>query len=170
MSAFQATLAARIAAKKWIGKRRTADVVAATKVECLVLGRKEMCSGPSRTTRPSSRNLRRTSTTDACRRTPSSRRANPPSRGRSRREKEGWVAAANALVDVRPRFSALEAADAAIITMSIALDRLGRPEARTRVAPQTRLLDSPTTGARVHSRVFTTWEAAVVASCRNTVS
>ena len=42
MSAFQATLAARIAAKKWIGKRRTADVVAATKVECLVLGRKEM--------------------------------------------------------------------------------------------------------------------------------
>ena len=42
MSAFQATLAARIAGKKWVGKRRTADVVAATKVECLVLGKKEM--------------------------------------------------------------------------------------------------------------------------------
>ena len=48
MSAFQATLAARIAAKKWIGKRRTADVVAATKVECLVLGRKEMCRAITR--------------------------------------------------------------------------------------------------------------------------
>ena len=34
--------AARLAGKKWIGKRRTADVVARTKVECLVLGRKEM--------------------------------------------------------------------------------------------------------------------------------
>ena len=42
MSSFQATLAAKIAGKKWVGKRRTADVVAATKVECLVLGRKEM--------------------------------------------------------------------------------------------------------------------------------
>jgi CRP-like cAMP-binding protein len=42
MDSFQATLAARLAGKKWIGKRRTADVVAHTKVECLVLGRKEM--------------------------------------------------------------------------------------------------------------------------------
>ena len=32
----------RAAGKKWVGKRRTADVVAATKVDCLVLGRKEM--------------------------------------------------------------------------------------------------------------------------------
>ena len=42
MDSFQASLAARLAGKKWIGKRRTADVVARTKVECLVLGRKEM--------------------------------------------------------------------------------------------------------------------------------
>ena len=37
-----ATLAAKMAGKKWIGQRRTADVVAATKVECLVLGKREM--------------------------------------------------------------------------------------------------------------------------------
>jgi serine/threonine protein kinase len=42
MDSFQATLAARLAGKRWIGKRRTADVVARTKVECLVLGKKEM--------------------------------------------------------------------------------------------------------------------------------
>ena len=37
-----ATLAAKMAGKKWVGQRRTADVVAATKVECLVLGKREM--------------------------------------------------------------------------------------------------------------------------------
>ena len=42
MDPFQATLAARLAGKRWVGKRRTADVVAATTVECLVLGKKEM--------------------------------------------------------------------------------------------------------------------------------
>ena len=42
MDSFQSTLAARLAGKRWIGKRRTADVVARTKVECLVLGKKEM--------------------------------------------------------------------------------------------------------------------------------
>ena len=42
MDSFQATLAARLAGKRWVGKRRTADVVARTKVECLVLGKKEM--------------------------------------------------------------------------------------------------------------------------------
>ena len=42
MDPFQATLAARLAGKRWLGKRRTADVIAATKVECLVLGKKEM--------------------------------------------------------------------------------------------------------------------------------
>jgi serine/threonine protein kinase len=42
MDAFQSSLAARLAGKRWIGKRRTADVVAATRVECLVLGKKEM--------------------------------------------------------------------------------------------------------------------------------
>jgi calcium/calmodulin-dependent protein kinase I len=42
MDSFQASLAARLAGKRWIGKRRTADVVARTKVECLVLGKKEM--------------------------------------------------------------------------------------------------------------------------------
>lgn len=42
MDPFQATLAARLAGKRWVGKRRTADVIAATTVECLVLGKKEM--------------------------------------------------------------------------------------------------------------------------------
>ena len=41
-STFAASISARIAGKKWVGQRRTADVVAATKVECLVLGKKEM--------------------------------------------------------------------------------------------------------------------------------
>ena len=38
----QATLAAKMFGKKWIGQRRSADVVAATNVECLVLGKREM--------------------------------------------------------------------------------------------------------------------------------
>jgi hypothetical protein len=37
-----AALAAKMAGKRWVGQRRTADVVAATKVECLVLGKREM--------------------------------------------------------------------------------------------------------------------------------
>ena len=41
-STFAGAISARIAGKKWVGQRRTADVVAATKVECLVLGKKEM--------------------------------------------------------------------------------------------------------------------------------
>lgn len=35
-------VAARIAAKKWIGGRRNADVIARTEVTCLVMGRREM--------------------------------------------------------------------------------------------------------------------------------
>lgn len=35
-------IAARIAAKKWIGGRRNADVIAHTEVTCLVMGRREM--------------------------------------------------------------------------------------------------------------------------------
>eukprot|EP00227_Mantoniella_beaufortii_P020742 CAMPEP_0197603172 /NCGR_PEP_ID=MMETSP1326-20131121/38676_1 /TAXON_ID=1155430 /ORGANISM="Genus nov. species nov., Strain RCC2288" /LENGTH=93 /DNA_ID=CAMNT_0043170643 /DNA_START=1 /DNA_END=279 /DNA_ORIENTATION=- len=42
MSSLQAALAAKMLGKKWVGVRRTADVVAATKVECLVLGKREM--------------------------------------------------------------------------------------------------------------------------------
>jgi calcium/calmodulin-dependent protein kinase I len=42
MSQLQATLAAKMFGKKWIGQRRSADVVAATNVECLVLGKREM--------------------------------------------------------------------------------------------------------------------------------
>lgn len=37
-----AAIASKIAAKKWVGQRRTADVVAVTRVECLVLGKREM--------------------------------------------------------------------------------------------------------------------------------
>lgn len=42
IGSFSAALAAKMASKKWVGQRRTADVVAATKVECLVLGKREM--------------------------------------------------------------------------------------------------------------------------------
>ena len=72
MDSFQASLAARLAGKKWIGKRRTADVVARTKVECLVLGRKEM-QWAITTTKPSGTSWRRTSRIGACRRRRSSR-------------------------------------------------------------------------------------------------